>query len=435
MICEKSQFRRVFALFICSTVILAIIAPLKANVAKITRTDSDIQLEAEIDEGYLDITQRIAYRYVWINAKGAQILFLAIVGFETPSPVHVFITEHYYSQNNSIEIFMGNQLNYIEFYHDNITKDGIPTGNYINGEHDEISHYLIFNASQSVQISNVQKNESDDGFTYTWGIRYSNIQALIVKSSSNPISEFFDVNVSFIQFNYEYEIDLNQNQTMLKSSFNLGTFKGLDDLFFDNLSLSCLYSSFSHVSNVSSVYINGSTLFTSNNENKSFVMDEITQEVNQENIWINRFKSNYTVIDKNSTEINPIVTVSAPLASIDLNMRSGGHLSVMPLSDYLASLFPPLFTKLKSLAWDESFSLEKSLVRYRICYPQWDGHEIIHDPLLIAQFTPRDELLLIPSNDSFQILIIGIFVMGVISLSIAAIRWKDIIKKQKFKSH
>ncbi|MHA2245542.1 MAG: hypothetical protein ACXADY_11300 [Candidatus Hodarchaeales archaeon] len=416
------------------TLILNVLIPLNDVIAPINTVTSDIQLDAEIDEGFLNITNRTAYKYVWINAKGAQILFLAIVGFEGPSPVRVFITEHYYSQNNSIEIFMGNQLNYIELYHDNITEDGIPTGNYSkSGEHDEISHYLIFNASQSIQIFDVQKSENYDGFTYTWGIRYSDLQALIIKSSSQPIQEIFDVNISYVQFNYKYEIDINQNQTILKSSFQLGTFQGFNDSFFDNLSLSCLYSSFSHVSNVSTVYINGSTLFTSNNENTTFVMEDVSQEVNQQEVWINRFKSNYTVMNQNNTKSYPTVTAFAPLASIDLSMRSSGHLGVMQLSDYLASLFPPLFTQLRSIAWDESFSLEKSLVRYRICYPEWGGHEIIHDPWLIAQITPRDKLL-IPSKDKFQILIIGISTMGVISLSIAVFRWKDIIKKQRFKN-
>jgi hypothetical protein len=420
----------VFALFLCFIIILTAIAPFNNSVAENTRTESDIQIDAEIDEGYLNITHRTAYKYVWINVKGAQILFLAIVSFEAPSPVQVFITEHYYSQNNSIEIFMGNQLNYLELYHDNITKDGVPTGNYTAGEHDEISHYIIFNASQSVQIFDVLKFESDTGFTYKWGIRYSDLQAIIIKSSSYPIMESFDVNIPYVQFNYDYEIDLNQNQTILKSYFHLGTFQGVDDSFFDNLSLSCLHSSFSHVSNISSVYINGSKLFSSNNENTTFVMDNIAQEVNQQSIWINRFKSNYTVIDQNSTKSYPTVTASAPLASIDLNMRSSGHLGIMKLSEYLASFFPPLFTKLSSIALDQSFSLKKSLVRYRICYPEWSGHEIIHDPWLIAQITPGDELLSIPSNDIFQILILGIFILGIISLSIAAVRWKDIIKRQ-----
>ncbi|MFX0121815.1 MAG: hypothetical protein ACFE9A_20655, partial [Candidatus Hodarchaeota archaeon] len=339
---------------------MSVIIPLDDVIAPVNNVQSEIQLNAEIDEGFLNITRRTAYKYVWINVKGAQILFLAIVGFEGPSPVRVFITEHYYSQNNSLEIFMGNQLNYIELYHDNHTEDGIPTGNYSeSGEHDEISHYMTINASQSIQIFDVEKVERDDGFIYTWGIRYTDLHALIIKASSHPIYEVLDVNISYVQFDYKYEIDLHQNQTILKSSFQLGTFQGINESFFHNLSLSCLYSSFSYVSNISSVYINQSTMLTSKNENTTFIMDDIAQEANEQEVWVNRFKSNYTVSSQNSTKDIPTVTASAPLASIDLNMRSSGHLGVMKLSDYLASLFPPLFTKLSAIALDQSFSLEK----------------------------------------------------------------------------
>ncbi|MFW9856960.1 MAG: hypothetical protein ACFFFG_18060 [Candidatus Thorarchaeota archaeon] len=415
------------------TLLLNVMIPFHYVAAPINDGNSEIQLEAGIDEGFLNITSQTAYRYVWINVKGTQILFLAMIAFDGPSPVQVLITEHYYSQNNSIEIFMGNQLNYIELYHDNVTKDGIPTGNYSSsGRHDEISHYLIFNASRSIQIFDVQKTESANGFTYAWGLRYTDLHALLVKSASQPIQEIFDINVSYVQFDYKYEIDLNQNQTILKSSFQLGTFQGPDGLFFDNTSLSLLYSSFSHVSNVSSVYINGSRLFTSQNTNQSFVMEDVAQEVNQQEVWINRFKSNYTVIKPNLTKSYPTVTASAPMATIDLNMRSSGYLGVMQLSDYLASLFPPLFTELKSIALDEIFSLEKSLVRYRICYPEWGGHELTHDPWLIAQITPKDALLPRPPSDNLQIAIIGLFIMGLISLSVAIVRWKDLIEKQRF---
>ncbi|MFW9780635.1 MAG: hypothetical protein ACFFE8_17465 [Candidatus Heimdallarchaeota archaeon] len=183
---------------------------------------------------------------------------------------------------------------------------------------------------------------------------------------------------------------------------------------------------------MSSVYVNGTRLFTSQNANQSFVMEDIAQEVNQQEVWINRFKSNYTVIGQNDTTSYPTVTVSAPLDSIDLDMRSSGHLSAIPLSDYLASLFPPLFTELKSIALDESFTLEKSLVRYRICYPEWGGGKITHDPWLIAQFSPKEQLLLGPLSDILQIAIIGIFILGLISLTIAIVRWKDLIGEQRF---
>ncbi|MHA1979149.1 MAG: hypothetical protein ACW99R_00470 [Candidatus Hodarchaeales archaeon] len=428
----RRRYRRVSNVFLETILLLTVTLPFNDVLAPVSYETPEIDLETEIDEGFLNITQQIAYKYVWINANGAQILFLALVGFGGPSPVQVFVTEHYYSQNNSIEIFMGNQLNFIEFYHDNITEDGFPTGNYsIDGEHDEISHYLIFNASKSIQVFDVQKFKSDVGNTYIWGIRYSDIQALIIKSSSHPIQDIIDVNVSYIQFDYMYEIDLNENQTILKSSFQLGSFQGVNDLFFDNLSLSCLYSSFSHVSNTSSTYINGSTRYTSDNENVIIVMENLTQQVNQQEVWMNRFKSNFTVIDQNNSRDYPTVTTLAPLDSIDLNMRSSGHLNVIPLSNYLASLLPPIFTELRSIAWDESFSLENSLVRYRICYPEWGGHEIFHDPWITAQISPRNEIVLSPLFDRIHILSIGILTIGLFSFSLAVIRWKRLLKKTR----
>ncbi len=397
------------------------------NEAIIVSESEGIKLDQEVDEGTIYITPDTGYNYVWINNMGTQLLFLSMISNTYPSPVRVFLAEHFYSLNKNIEIFTGSELSYIEVYNDTNNNHRIDSNFTANPINSELTYYLIINASKSFLISPVTKMDRENGSSYEWGIKYLEVQAGLVKTPLGPIWDVTDLIIPFLEFNYQYIVDLSVNKTILKNTFKMGSVEEKYKDLFRKSSLSLLYSSFNYVTNHSTALINESVLLSPSNINTTFFLNDLSQEYKDFRMWENIFKSNYTLDFENQGSEYEISTINAPSNTIDPEMFSSGHLNFIQISNYLSSLLPPIYSNIDSLALNRSLAFDNPFIRYRICYPEWSGSSLDHDPWMISYFTPIENPTSEILFDLSVIATLSIFVVGVVTLSIALIRWKELL--------
>jgi hypothetical protein len=319
--------------------------------------------------------------YVWINTSGVQVIYLACLSYMYPPPVITFFGEHYWTENGT-EIFVGNTLTAMEVYNDT-NGNGLPDVNTGNGTSELLYNYCV-NSSQSFMMTPLEKTEVDGVSHYTWGLRYDTVDGFLL--TENQIT---GARVMLDYFGSSFDFYMQDNTSYLKTSFEMGKILNLTstsggEVALDGLSLSLLYGTTVDASTSYTAVVNGEPYNSTTTQNLMEPTESGEIKVGDSKAFRCVFGQNYTLF-RDSQEV---VCASQSAAVSDQSVFGGLYKSVEFAVSFFEQLLSGLFPKISNLPATIDLDYNVSSLLYRVCYPQWGGCALEHDPTYIAYLAP-----------------------------------------------
>jgi len=338
----------------------------------------DIDTEAEYCYGYMGSPfPGLDLWFTWVNTSGTQIIFLAFDSHIQNPPVVTFFGQHYYTENNT-QVFVGNTLTSMEVYNDT-NGNGVPDADFTTGT-SEIVYYFLVNSSARFELTPIEKSLKDGVPHYTWGIRYDTIDGFLILEDQTPAAR---VMLDYLAFSYDFYTQ--NNVSYLKTNFDIGKpseiapFPNVNATL-DGLSLSLLYGTIVITSKPYVTLVKGNPY----NSTTAPASVEPTQsgEIRIEDIKAYEFifGQNYTLFRDSQQEIHESQSAAVANRSVSGCARISVEWLLSKLEDALSDLFPRISNMQAAINLDYNVSS----FLYRVCYPEWDGFRIRHDPTYLA---------------------------------------------------
>jgi hypothetical protein len=345
--------------------------------------------DAEYSNGTLTVSNSpLIVWYDWINVSGTQIVNYAICterGYPYNVPIANVLGQHFRLEDGS-EVFVASALDQMEVYRD-LNGDGIPQANFTAGD-SEILYYMYSNMSDSYSLTPIQRVFEGDVAHYQWSFTYENVHGYLQNASARV---GVVASVIFDHITLSYDFSMNGNSSNLKTNFDIGKVSSLEipksaQFSLDGLSLALLYATSIYTSKPFSTLVNGEP-YNSSTSDASAVEAKIAQvTVGSAKAYDFVFGGNYTLNrgENNETHLVNIETYEAK--------AEAAAISSLPIKIYGPvvrgiSFFHGLLdlTELFGGSWpDVNTSYNASSLMYRICFPVWDGLQIVHDPVYVG---------------------------------------------------
>jgi hypothetical protein len=313
--------------------------------------------------------------------------------YDFPVPIASIVGQHLRLADGS-DVFVASALDGMEVYRD-LNGDGIPQANFTSGE-SEIIYFMYSNMSDTYSMTPIQKVMHDDTAHYEWSFTYENVYAYLQNATAR-IGVAVRLKLDHLTLGYDFS--LNGNVSSLKTSFDIGKAKDIQvfdpiisdyvnssQFSFDGLSLSLLYATATYASNPYSTSVNGQP-YNSTTTNSSSVDADIAQvAVGEMKAYDFIFGGNYTLNRDESNE-----THQANIETYEAKAEAAAE-SSLPIKIYgpvvrgisffsdelnLAELFGGSWPNVNT-------NYGASSLVYRICFPVWDGQQIVHDPVYVG---------------------------------------------------
>jgi hypothetical protein len=346
--------------------------------------------------------------YVWINTGYTQVIYLAYVSDTYPPPVLTFFGQHF-TTANSTEVFVGNTLTAMEVYNDT-NGNGVPDVNPSNGTNELLYNFAV-NSSQSFVITPVEKTLIDNEPHYTWGLRYNTIDGTLLTANQ---AESANVMVDYLASSYDFYV---QNDTSyLKTSFKIGKILSITptsntEVTLNGLSLSLLYGTAIIASKTYTTDVNGQPFNSTTTQNSAGPIQSGEIRVDDSKVYQCVFGQNYTLM----TDSGNLTYPSKSAAVSDESVPGGLYRTVESTLSIFDGILSDLFPRISNLNATINLDYNVSSFLYRVCYPQWGGYAIEHDPTYIAYLTPTA----VPEIGLPVIFVIEVAVAGSIILIVA----------------
>lgn len=374
----------------------------------------DIDTSTEYSNGSVSSPhQGVALWYVWVNSNGTQIIYLAYHSYIYNPPVVTFLGQHYQTENGT-EVFVGNTLTSMEVYNDT-NGNGVPDADFATGT-SEIMYYFLVNSSVSFEITSIKKSLIDGVPHYTWGIRYDTIDGFLIFEDQSPAAS---VLLDYIAFSYDFHIQ--NNVSYLKTNFSIGKTLKITQfsdtsVILDGLSLSLLYGTTVITSKPYVTLVNGEPY----NSTTTQISVESTEsgEIRIEDVKTYEFifGQNYTLFWDPQEEIYE----SQSAAVANRSVSSGVRVSVEWLLSDLEGVLSDLFPKISSMQATINLDYTVSSFLYRVCYPQWGGYRLEHDPTYVAYLNT----MVMPEASPPLLILITAALLSIVALTVALIDLK-----------
>jgi hypothetical protein len=341
-------------------------------------SNDTIDTAAEFSDGTIgSLSDPLVAWYVWINTSGVQIIYLACLSYVEPPPIITFFGEHYWTENGT-EMFVGNTLTAIEVYNDT-NGNGLPDMNADN-DTSELRYFYGVNCSQSFVMTPLEKTVMDGVPHYRWGLRYDTVDGFLLNESQAPCSR-----VSLDYLGSSFDFYMQDNVSYLKTNFEMGKILNLTPISggratLDGLSLSLLYGTTVVASRPYSAIVNGEPYNSTTTQNLVEPIESGEIRVGDANAFQCVFGQNYTLF-RDSQEV---VCSSQSGAVSYQSVFEGAYRSVEFALSFMEQLVSGLFPKISSLPVIVNLDYSVSPLLYRVCYPQWSGYALEHDPTYIA---------------------------------------------------
>jgi hypothetical protein len=352
--------------------------------------------------------------YDWVNVSGTQVINYAMYAdpdYPYPGPVVNLVGQHLKLANGS-EVFVVSALDKFEVYRD-LNGDGIPQGNFASVG-SEILYYMFINMSTSASAIPIQKTLESDVPHYQWGFTYENVYAYFLQPK--PTGGIDTVaKLIFDHITLSYDFSVNGNVSNLKTKFDIGKVSSLDvfnspDFSLNGLSLALLYPTSTYASELYSTSVNGQAYNSSTTENSTISAENAQVTVGGVKAYEFVFGGDYTLNrgENNETHQADIQTYEskAEVASISsLPFKIYGP-AVSGISFFKDELnLNTLFGG--SWAYINTGYSASSLV-YRVCFPVWDGSQIVHDPIYVGFISSNTTVPEFPTTA----IVVSILVIG-----------------------
>jgi hypothetical protein len=358
--------------------------------------------------------------YDWVNVSGTQVVNYALytpLGYSFPVPIASIVGQHLRLADGS-DVFVASALDGMEVYRD-LNGDGIPEANFTSGS-SEILYFMYSNMSDSYSVTPIQKVMQADTAHYKWSFSYGNVYAYLQNATAR-IGVAVRLKLDHLTLGYDFS--LNGNVSNLKTSFYIGKAKDIQvfdptvgdyvnssQFSFDGLSLSLLYATATYASNSYSTWVNGQP-YNSTTTNSSAVEADIAQvAVGDVRAYDFIFGGNYTLNRDETSGTNQAnietyeakaeAAAESSLPTINIYgpvVRGISFFSdELNLSDLFGGSWPNVNTDYAA----------SSLV-YRICFPVWDGQQIVNDPVYVGYLAGSTAVAEFPTATIAVILLVG----------------------------
>ena len=332
----------------------------------------------------------------WINVSDTQVINYAMYttsDYKYPVPIANIIGQHLHLADGT-EVFVASALDGMEVYRD-LNGDGIPQANFTSGE-SEILYFMYSNMSDAYNITPIQKVMHGDIPHYMWAFTYENVYAYLQNASTHL---GVDVRFKLDHLTLSYDFSLNGNVSNLKTNFDVGKAENIEvfdssisayvsssQFSLNGLGLSLLYATATYASNPYSTSVNGQLYNSSTTQDSAVDADLAQVTVNDKKAYDFVFGGNYTVYRGGSNE-----TLLANVESYEAKAEAAA-ISSLPIRIFGPTVRGISFfidelnlTDLFGGSWPAvNTNYGASSLVYRICFPVWDGMQIVHDPVYVG---------------------------------------------------
>jgi len=334
--------------------------------------------------------------YNWVNVSGTQIINYAM--YTTPEwnysvPIANIIGQHLRVADGS-EVFVASAIDGMEVYRD-MNGDGIPQANFTSGD-SEILYFMYSNMSKTYSMTPIQKVLENNVTHYQWGFTYGKVGAYLQNAT---VHVGVDVRMILDHLTLSYDFSVNGNVSNLKTSFDIGKAENIEvfdpvakeyvnssDFSLNGLSLSLLYATATYASKPYSTSVNGQPYNSSTAESPAVDAETAQIAVNDTRAYDFIFGGNYTLSRGENNETYPanIETYeakaeAAAISSLPIKIFGPVVRGISFFTDELnlADLFGGSWPSINT-------NYDASSLVYRICFPVWDGMQIMHDPVYVG---------------------------------------------------
>jgi hypothetical protein len=354
--------------------------------------------------------------YTWINVSNTQVIYYAAYttpDYPFPVPIANIIGQHF-TLDDGTQVFIASALSELEVYRD-LNGDGIPQTNPDSGAN-EVLYYIYSNMSQGYSMTPIQKTIVDSVPHYRWSFTYQNAYAYLQNAQARVgvVARMF-----FEHLTLNYDFSVNGNVSDLKTSFDIGKVTNLEVLepsefsSFDGLSLALLYATATYTSKPYSTSVNGQP-YDSSTADSAVSADIAEVKVDDVKAYDFVFGGNYTLYRDGSAESHAanVETYEAQAQAVAIaglpTIYGPTVRSISFFTDYLnlANLYGGSWPSVNS-------NYESSSLIYRICFPEWDGMQIEHDPTFLGYIYNNQE---IPEIPTIALIIIPIMIASSLAL-------------------
>jgi hypothetical protein len=376
-------------------------------------TGETVDTTAEFHNGTIGLpTDPVVVWYVWINTSSFQVIYMACLSYMYPPPIITFFGEHYWTENGT-EMFVGNTLTAMEVYNDTNT-NGVPDINTGNGTNELLYNYFV-NSSQSFAMTPVEKTVVDGVSHYKWGLRYNTVDGALLTENQTTSAR---VMLDYLGSSFDFYVQ--DNVSYLKTGLELGRILNVTstpgfDISLDGLSLSILYGTTVDASQTYTAVVNGEPYNSTTTQN----MVEPTQageiRVGDTKAFQCIFGQNYTLFNDSQATIYPSQSAAVSDQSVFGSLHRTVDYALTYFEQLLSGLFPIITNNLPAVV---NLDYNTSSLLYRVCYPQWSGYALEHDPTYLAYLTAPtiSEINLSSPPEGF---IIAAIIIGSITLILA----------------
>ena len=383
-------------------------------------------------------TTEHAYLYTnYVNVQGFQLFYVGLInathnGRYVTIPMQTFF-EHYNTPKGKDAITASSFLSLVAF-NESASGDLYPNSpdrtdsvyaSFSLGV--DMSSYTSGHAIPLVASSQVIPLTTTDNLHWTWGLKYTNLNAIWWKINPDPFYPSWDANTprgiaqySELTFQYSLTIDPTAKTAKLTSSYTVGRVTDLwlvgqtpalhlnsTGTYYGNgtrINTQSVYSYLQQRQMKLSIVLANKTILaseksTDDSETGQNVDNDTTADVSNtaidtkaadgEPVFKSDFgvKANYMLYDASDSNPTSVPAVTRTVGRLGWGGNpaftfQSALTGFLPL--FVAHVAPELYNQAKSGLVD--FSVSNYL--YIISYPQWNGYKIVHDPDFTAFFQP-----------------------------------------------
>lgn len=285
----------------------------------------------------------------------------------------------YFAQSlniNGTMFYLSNSIGGFEIFNDTNHNGYIDSIN-------EMAYYVLLNATQGFTYSNISESTVGNDSIYTWSSDYYNIDGFPVVNPDYAgqlpqLSSGQSRKVIIPSFNITYTVTNSVNTSDLSIKYDIGAWNAYvfhsgnnyNDIIDGPMNLTGFGLSIIYTS-----VIRSNEPVTKIDNSNGGIISNIEFTYNSKPIFESVLNDTYT-LNNNSTQL-PVKTVIADPNTTISDQNTNWRLT----HDYLDSLeqWNSSIENLPSIP-DNTVPIQQ-MFNYRICYPQWNGELINHDPV------------------------------------------------------
>ncbi len=351
--------------------------------------------------------------YDWVNVSDTQVIAYAMYAPQDspyPGPIANIVGQHLHLADGT-DVFVASALTKFEVYRD-LNGDGIPQSSA--GAGNELLYYMYTNMSDKFNTTPIKTVTAGGVTHYQWGISYQNVYGYLgYVNGSNALGwGGMAAKLNFDHITLDYDFSVNGSMSNLKNSFDIGkvtnaytidptTVLPTDTSFsFSNLSLALLFTTSTYTSKPYQTSVDGQPYDSSATNATTKSVSVANVAVGNRSAYDFLFGGTYTLTRGQNNETHTAITETyqakaeaVALTGLPINIYQPALSQISFFGNYLN------LTDLFGGQWPNvAIDYHASSFIYRVCFPEWNGQQIIHDPVFVGYVAASSQIPELPAT-------------------------------------